>query len=86
MMRAAELLLIALIVLGSAGCGYKDRTTTAQCAVPVKPDLPPFDADLPFDHIANVENLLKRDDYMRQYSKGLENTVRCYEMQIGVAK
>lgn len=85
-MKAAELLLIALIALGSAGCGHKDKAPVAMCAAPVKPELPLFVSELPFDHITNIEILLKRDDYMRQYAKGLEDTVHCYEEPIEVAK
>ena len=81
-MQVAKLLLIGLIALGSQACAAQGQIV-ARCAAPVKPDLPLFDPEFPFDHLNNVEILLKRDDYMRQYVRGLEDAVRCYELQSG---
>ncbi len=83
-MQVAKLLLIGLIALGSQACAAQGVQTIARCPAPVKPDLPLFDPELPFDHLSNVENLLKRDDYMRQYVRGLEDAVHCYEHQIRI--
>lgn len=54
---------------------------TADCPAPPAPSLPVLDAALPFDAPQNVRVLLTRDDLCRQYIKGLQATVRCYEAQ-----
>lgn len=87
----AEKLWIALIVLCSLpGCAVREVPVVppapvivkaAECPVPEVPVLPQLDAALPFDAPKNVALLLERDDLCRQYIKGLQATLRCYESQ-----
>jgi len=56
-------------------------TGAAECPAPDAPVLPMLDPALPFDAPDNVRALLERDDLCRQYIKGLQATVRCYESQ-----
>ena len=53
----------------------------AACPAPEVPVLPQLDAALPFDAPKNVGLLLTRDDLCRQYIKGLQATLRCYDAQ-----
>lgn len=89
-MPRAGRLWIALIVLCSlTGCTARTPVVppapliveTANCPAPPVPTLPALDAALPFDAPQNVRVLLERDDLCRQYIKGLQATVRCYESQ-----
>lgn len=87
MMPRVKLLLIALIALCSPACGQVAKQVpvvvgAAYCPQPHKPQLPRLNNDLPLDHIANIKPLLLRDDVLRQYISGLEDTINCYEGQV----
>ncbi len=90
MMRHVTVLLLALTVLGSTGCGAKAPVApvvvalpVAECPAPARPAIPALDPALPFDHALNVEILLERDDVFRSYAKALEDCVKCYGAQSG---
>lgn len=89
-MPHARKLWIALTVLCSlTGCAAGNAVVpqapeivrTAECPAPDAPVLPALNPALPFDAPDNVEMLLERDDLCRQFNKGLQATVRCYESQ-----
>jgi hypothetical protein len=92
-MRHVTVLLLALTVLGSAGCGAKAPVAPAapvvvalpavECPAPARPAIPALDPALPFDHALNVETFLERDDIFRSYAKALEDCVKCYGAQTG---
>lgn len=85
-MKLAKLLLIALIAASSLGCAQKYTTPPIDmgivtCPAPGKPTLPLLDENIPLDNFENIKALLLRDDIVRQYTKGLEDTIACYEKQ-----
>lgn len=53
------------------------------CPAPARPVLPLLDGALPFDAPLNMDVLLRRDDLIRQYLKGLEASVFCYQRPKG---
>lgn len=87
MIRLALLSLLALTVLGSAGCAKPVpmlmSLPVAECPAPERPDIPALDPGLPFDHSVNVEIIMERDDVYRAYAKALEDCVECYRAQAG---
>lgn len=90
-MPHAGQLWIALTVLCSlVGCTVREVplvppapviVKAATCPGPEAPVLPQLDVALPFDAPKNVRLLWERDDIARQYIKGLQATIRCYESQ-----
>ncbi len=85
-MKLAKPLLIALIVASSFGCTQSLATPhidvgIVTCPGPAKPSLPLLDEGLPLDNFQNIKVLLLRDDFVREYTKGLEDTIACYEKQ-----
>ena len=62
----------ARIILLAEALGYP---------APARPELPRIDETLPLDDPANIEALMTRDDLLRQYIRGLEATVGCYQEQ-----
>lgn len=85
-MRRVMLLLIASIVICS-GCAKPAEQQIVMapaaviCPAPARPELPRIDGALPLDGPANIDALMTRDDMMRQYIRGLEATVDCYQEQ-----
>ena len=85
-MKLVKLLLIALIALFSFGCAQKQAAppinpAAFECPGPFRPELALLDDTLPRDNFENIKILLLRDDVVRQYIKGLEDTIACYENQ-----
>lgn len=81
-MKQGKKLLPALIVLCSciSACGKNIPVPVEiYCPQPQKPELPLLSADLYLDSPANIEILMQRDDIMRGYIEGLEDTILCYE-------
>lgn len=81
-MKHEKKLLPALIVLCSLLCAcVKNMPVPAEmyCPQPAKPSLPLLSADLYLDSPVNIEILMQRDDIMRGYIEGLEDTILCYE-------
>lgn len=82
--KAGKALWIGLIVVFSlfiTACGQKDISINpiTECYAPNKPILPLFEyANL--ESTKNIETLLERDDIIRQYLKGLEDALACYEI------
>ncbi len=86
MMRHVAVLWIASIVICS-GCAKPAAQQIVMapaaviCPAPARPELPRIDGALPLDGPANIEALMTRDDLLRQYIRGLEATVGCYQEQ-----
>lgn len=71
-MLRAMLLLTALI----AGCGIK-AAPLPDCPAPARPQLPALISGEPLESQANMRILMERDDCMRLYIQGLEDTLEC---------
>lgn len=71
-MLRAMLLLSVLI----AGCGIKPAPVP-DCPAPARPELPALINDEPLESPVNMRILMERDDCMRLYIQGLEDTLEC---------
>lgn len=85
MMQAVNWLLIALIGLCS-GCSAALPPAPLilnlpDCPAPASPVLPLMDGGQPFDAPDNVSVLMRRDDILRFYIKGLQAAIICYQKQ-----
>lgn len=73
-MLRAVLLLSVLI----AGCGI-NTAPLPDCQAPARPELPALISDKPLESSINMRILMERDDCMRLYIQGLEDTLECYK-------
>lgn len=84
-MKHIKKLFIGSIVLYSllGGCQnvqYVPVTTqNIYCPEPTKPSLPLLQEQYYLEHAVNIEILMRRDDMMRLYIDGLEDTINCYK-------
>lgn len=89
-MKRGKRLLQGLIVLCSLsflGCKPDISVSTGMyCPKPEKPELPFLTDKYFLDAPVNIEILMQRDDMIRLYIDGLEETIRCYENSQGLKK
>lgn len=82
-MKHAKKLLPASIVLCSCLCCACGKNIPMQsesyCPEPVKPELPLLLEEHCLDSPLNIEIIMQRDDMMRGYIEGLEDTIMCYK-------
>ena len=72
-MKLAMLLLIVSI----AGCAFK--APLPDCPAPPSPKLPELVSGQPLESASNMRILMERDDCMRLYIQGLEDTIECFK-------
>lgn len=75
-MKLLGLLLLTGLI---GGCGIKAVPVMPDCPAPPVPELPALISGEPLDSLANVRILMERDDCMRLYVRGLEDSLECYK-------
>lgn len=82
-MKRVKRLLPASIVLCSCfllGCKKNISVSVpVYCPEPIKPDLPVLLEQYYLDSPLNIEIIMQRDDIIRSYIEGLEDTILCYK-------
>lgn len=79
-MKPEKKLLPASIVLCSLlGCQHTVAAVKTYCPEPIKPELPLLLEEYCLDSLPNIEIIMQRDDILRLYIEGLEDTILCYK-------